>query len=713
MLSSADPVSNQDNSRKRRIQDPPTMRKRTRAPLRPNRLDVPAEIRTILSKDSVTEFRDYIDKNGCPDGLLMAAAMNSTDIALWCLQNTNTVNVYAQTSDRNNAFTYAGYHSNVRLCRAMLDSNLFTKSFLLMKNKQGYDGLMYAAGPDMNAIKLHMVFSGELPTRMDPGFRVFDESEFDRIDYDEDPYGSYGRILEYVHRETKEIVAVKEYTTEENAVMDESIAKEIKFLMKVGDSVAPRLYGVIIKNGIVNPVMERFRYSLVEVSYMFQWLDDENKHKFYKFIYGSVLDCIHWVNRIGINHNDVKSNNIMLDDAGNFRLVDFGIADDFGLYPSTSLTNSVKTTRHIRSADLNTVHLMQKTVIKYTGSFRTLNTDVHALGTIMANLVMGSITDAFVCHEGILYSSQKSNYREFYPCESWMKGVTKNRTLILDLIKVSVESNSSKRHYAPECLKHEYFTGVPYCRPRARPFKRQSLGIPNRNDYEHAKDRELFYAEDANVYLWNVKFSEFYDNAEDVYECIHYLVLELKNGFMSPNVFVNTVNAMKSLLNSGMTCSYESTVAVRVMNAHTFEPNSPELGEYSTENTSAEDLTRAALSVVRAGNPFSDVPLNSIVGLITVVLQEYNVEPAKMIEIEDRIMYSLCVWVVFHRGVEIPVLSVARAVYALSSQRQGLPRLPTPVDENTIAIVNRTMNIQWEYGIQSLIMGELRSVFGK
>jgi carbon catabolite-derepressing protein kinase len=136
--------------------------------------------------------------------------------------------------------------------------------------------------------------------------------------------GTFGKVKLACHKITRQTVAVKilvkgRMTQEEL----QRALREIDILKKLHHPNIAALYDVIEDDSAINIVMEYCSQTLFDYIKQNRCLTEEKSREMFK----EILSAIQYCHSHNIIHRDIKHDNILLDDKGNCKIIDFGLSN--------------------------------------------------------------------------------------------------------------------------------------------------------------------------------------------------------------------------------------------------------------------------------------------------------------------------------------------------------------------------------------------------
>jgi serine/threonine-protein kinase len=114
-------------------------------------------------------------------------------------------------------------------------------------------------------------------------------------------------------------------------------------------------------------------------------------------VFSQVVEAVAYIHERGVVHRDIKSNNIKVDDHGQVKLLDFGIAKT-GDSPKLTTEGAVVGTLHYLSPE------------QVRGESATPRSDVWALGVVMYEMVTGQVPFTGDSFTGVMARILKGSY---------------------------------------------------------------------------------------------------------------------------------------------------------------------------------------------------------------------------------------------------------------------------------------------------------------
>ena len=200
-----------------------------------------------------------------------------------------------------------------------------------------------------------------------------------------------------------------------------------------------------------------------------------------KVLFFKILCAFEAIHGLGVVHNDIKPNNLMLvktdDDAFDVRVIDFGLSEFIGLGPTKRLSRHYRCTEFTKAPDdSHSEETYNEGLPKYfKGNRKSFASDVYSIAVSMVTLIVG--TDA-------VRSVRRTNYNTLtvgnytYACPD---------PRLEDLLLQMLHNVASARTTCEAALRHPYFTG------------RQPFGNAFSNHFsnERSPNRVLTYVKSA------------------------------------------------------------------------------------------------------------------------------------------------------------------------------------------------------------------------
>jgi serine/threonine protein kinase len=366
--------------------------------------------------------------------------------------------------------------------------------------------------------------------------------------------GSYASVVDLIHRKTKNIFIVKLYKTCDKFLIDESTFTEIRILNKLNScntcSGLVDFYGIFKYDKCFNLILEKLVFNLVYINERwFSYLKIEDLNTQYLKIFKQLLNGLKSIHCLGYIHNDLKSDNIMVDIFGNVKIFDFGLASFIGINPKQNF--DFYGTYNILAPDSHKLKFLSITLNGKNKEFEINKpnycSDIYSLGCVILGLILNL---DFLAFNTKLYIIDKCIYIEkihkknielsIYTDinERSLEILDKNN--LFDLLCNMMEINSVNRFDDYDCLSHYYFNQKKikndnnYYKCIYENYKNQIVNI-------YDKITLSFYVEDIFKYALNFDFKinlllllKKYPNYEC--ECLYITYLKFNYDYpMKPN----------------------------------------------------------------------------------------------------------------------------------------------------------------------------------
>lgn len=614
------------------------------------------------------------------DAFVIACQYNAVRIANYCIEQNFGIN-YIVPKLKTTAFTYTCYHNNYDLSNKIIQLNLGNKKFLLLQDKSRKTALKYIKGIEMNQIKLTVLNMINDSTDNEIDFKIFKREDFDFVNYDiYDTCGSYGEIFHIIDKETGTDMILKKYKAcgDDHDVIDQTTTKEItllKMINKINSNVAVKIYGFYFNNNCLYLVLEYFPYTLDDVFNFFKTFSDEDKRVHYKKILHNIIELVFSINSYGINHNDLKPNNIMMDNSGRFKFIDFGISEYFGISPSRQLSNESVMTTYIKPPENENFNGVTNQ--------KFLNSDVFSIGCIFINEILKTSHVRYVFNGVNILKSirlQNNTYSEFTIVANEIFFIFD--PILMDFLKRMIHWNPKERPFAKECLKDEYFTSIPFT---------YTNNISLSND-----EMQLIYIEEIHQSTLNFKFCDVSNTIisrntilnERMYFILVGWLFEVFNVFnYKIDVILNVIPKVFNLFNDDIKRSeYQGYGAVKAIISDYQNNRFPfDLDRWvriCDRAYSEEKLSEFIFKSIQDKDTFSFVPVKTHLKYLKCKLIERMIPNDNLLI--EKIINMLVYWVVYNRGIQYSIWKLIQHCYLLNNSITGLEDIFDIVDEELL-----------------------------
>ncbi|KAM4622252.1 serine/threonine-protein kinase 4-like [Discoglossus pictus] len=242
--------------------------------------------------------------------------------------------------------------------------------------------------------------------------------------------GSYGSVFKASHKETSQIVAIKQIPVESDL---QEIIKEISIMQQCDSPYVVKYYGSYFKNTDLWIVMEYCGGGSVSdiIRLRKQTLkEDEIATILQSTLKG--LEYLHFMRKI---HRDIKAGNILLNSEGNAKLADFGVAGQ--------LTDTMAK----RNTVIGTPFWMAPEVIQEIGY--NCVADIWSLGITAIEMAEGKPPYADIHPMRAIFMIPSNPPPTLRRPELWSKE-------FIDFINQCLVKNPEQRASATELLQHPF-----------------------------------------------------------------------------------------------------------------------------------------------------------------------------------------------------------------------------------------------------------------
>lgn len=295
------------------------------------------------------------------------------------------------------------------------------------------------------------------------------EDDFDIEPYDEGivkPSGVYGQVEKAFIKSSGIPVILKKYIKySKNNLIPRDIIREIiiiQHLNQYPETMCVKLYGIAFDREQENLylVLERLESDLHKITVSYKTRQDKNQGRLpseqYRKIFYQILKAVNAIHSLGIVHNDIKLNNIMINDQY-IRIIDFGLANFLGLGPLKKLVETYLSTEAIKAPDTN-----NQSIIGYIeGNRKTYVSDMYSIGATMIHMAVRNYFKLGIINNKIhIFNKVNGIYTDKGDQTAYLSNTKIFGIEGYDLLLKIMNHNTNERWCAKQALLHPYFQGL-------------------------------------------------------------------------------------------------------------------------------------------------------------------------------------------------------------------------------------------------------------
>lgn len=352
-------------------------------------------------------------------------------------------------------------------------------------------------------------------------FRQYNIDEFDiKNDESYNFKGVYGKILKAtIIKDGTDIILKQSLLYDGANLINNDISKELLLIKQINQSnpsTAVILYGFCITEKKFYLVLEPLKRNLNEYLNIIRILNYQTRNDLFKIAFKELLENVKVIHSLGIIHNDIKNENIMIK-YNKVVLIDFGISEFIGLSPNRSLIDEYLATITIKAPDNNTIinYLIDNKIITHNCNRKTFSSDTYSIAVTILQGIFNSKLKYIVSNNKIYNNSKNDGL-----INDNIELILTNKIIIdsygeylYDLLCKMLDNDSNKRLSVKDALNHKYFIS-------------KSKSIFN------FMSKYILKINTITTYYYDNKYNINYFKKHIINDYIHYDSNEIKNTLM-------------------------------------------------------------------------------------------------------------------------------------------------------------------------------------
>lgn len=365
----------------------------------------------------------------------------------------------------NSVMTYAMKQKQDLLCLEIIQ-NGYNRFDLEINgsslNKYAKDS-PYLAKTFVRMTELHAT-----PTNVISRFQFFEPYEFESLK----KIGSGGNGVVFVskNKEDGKYYALKrEFDDPEN--ITNFVTKEIMIsrTLNKNHNIVPMVYGIYRdKHDQRYIVMDLLVEDLKSWFKKYEGIKLELKRDLFIKMFRKIFSIVHDFHSLGFFHSDLKPENIMIDQHGEVKIIDFGLTDYLGLTVKTSFLCTYAYKAPDDSKEKYNYYLNGRMIRKASEKcIVTYSTDVFSVAVIILNAVLESKGYQLLFWKNDIFYYERKNTSNQLNVSRMSKDmeqkIEKFSPHLMDLLLKCFHTDSEIRYSCKEALQHPFFGSNSKC----------------------------------------------------------------------------------------------------------------------------------------------------------------------------------------------------------------------------------------------------------
>lgn len=402
--------------------------------------------------------------------LILSLKLKNTDVANWLIDNSN-IDIDHINCSGWTAFMWACHLEFDDICNKLINKGVN----ISIKNNEDYDAFSYINYKNQKMVNMvRNIFETQMTTNSNISNETIKYKSGDIRINNNFPIlkGSYGKIHFGHDKVRNKNVVLKEFIKEDN-LFDKCTISEIHMLKLVSEKypdVTSEYYGMIFdeKSERIYVVMERLKCDILLLFKIYDNFDNEIRLPFYKNLFIQIINCLNKLHSIGIIHNDLKSNNIMLDDNNQVKIIDFSISDFCCFGQLKNLTENYLAPSYIKALDnKDDISINLNGEIKMINVDRkSFHSDIYSIGRLFLEAIVRELGYEYnvIFYEENFYVRTCDEKKEKEPyiyikMEKTLEDKIFNFSEdFYDLMKKMLDVLGTNRIKSDEILNHRFFS---------------------------------------------------------------------------------------------------------------------------------------------------------------------------------------------------------------------------------------------------------------
>lgn len=386
----------------------------------------------LLKYESVKSTLSHIFPDG--NSLLTLFLLNKNTSNISSIINLFTIDLLNhRNNDGKTALIIAAEMEQYPVCYELLVKGVTTSFY----DNNGKSVIMYLLDNileenrknkfDLCLIIIEGIFSIKSHVENVEPFKIYQKDDFSSIvNIHTEVKSSYGVMKFAIEKNTGNHKIIKKYIDSCEFVSIDLI-KEVVYIQQLNKSSQEsiiKIEGIYIDEfGFLNVVFEPLSITLdfyFDILNRYPNLEGWKATKNAKItkIFNELSDSLKLIHENGINHNDIKLNNIMFDYKGNLKIIDFGISDFIGFASYNDVVNNYMCTSHVKAPDygcqislniVEEINLTEYRILKsyfYKSSRKSYTSDIYSLGVSIIQGILKKY-NKYVSMKGNIYKVLK------------------------------------------------------------------------------------------------------------------------------------------------------------------------------------------------------------------------------------------------------------------------------------------------------------------